>query len=156
MKATLTESLMLHSLNYNYLWGKKTIPHFVPLPEPFRPTSSWTISGDIELNPVPEPSSFKYFSICHWNLSSITSNDVLKVKLLTACNVMHKFGICISESYLNPDTSSSDDNLNIPGYNMSLAHHPSGNWRRGVCICYKESLPNKMLNKDSKNRKQTL
>ena len=39
---------------------------------------------------------------------SITSHD----------NVMHKFDItCISESYLNSDTSRSDDNLNIPGYN---------------------------------------
>ena len=60
---------------------------------------------------------------------------------------MHKFDIiCISESYLNSDTSSSDDNLNIPGYNMSRADHPSGNRRGGVCIYYKESLPIKMLN----------
>ena len=48
-------------------------------------------------------------------------NSFLKFKLLTAYNVMHKFHIifCISESYLNSDTSSSDENLNIPGYNMS-------------------------------------
>ena len=53
---------------------------------------------------------------------------------------MHKFDIiCISESYLNSDTSSSDDNLNIPGYKMSHADHPSGNRRGGVCIYYKES-----------------
>ena len=71
------------------------------------------LSGDIELNPGPKPSSFKYFSICHWNLNSITSHDFLKVKLLTAYNVMHKFDIiCISESYLNSDTSSKDNNLN--------------------------------------------
>ena len=60
------------------------------------------LSGDIELNPGPKPSSFKCFSICHWNLNSITSHDFLKVKLLTAYNVIHKFDIiCISESYLN-------------------------------------------------------
>ena len=60
---------------------------------------------------------------------------------------MHKFDIiCISESYLNSDTSSNDNNLNIPGYNMSRADHPSGNRRGGVCIYYKESLPIKMLN----------
>ena len=105
------------------------------------------LSGDIELNPGPKPSSFKCFSICHWNLNSITSHDFLKVKLLTAYNVMHKFDIiCISESYLNSDTSSNDNNLNIPGYNMSRADHPSGNRRGGVCIYYKESLPIKMLN----------
>ena len=106
-----------------------------------------SLSGEIELNPGPKPSSFKCFSICHWNLNSITSHDFLKVKLLTAYNVMHKFDIiCISESYLNSDTSSNDNNLNIPGYNMSRADHPSGNRRGGVCIYYKESLPIKMLN----------
>ena len=71
------------------------------------------LSGDIELNPGPKPSSFKCFSICHWNLNSITSHDFLKVKLLTAYNVMRKFDIiCISESYLNSDTSPKDNNLN--------------------------------------------
>ena len=60
---------------------------------------------------------------------------------------MHKFDIiCISESYLNSDTWSNDNNLNIPGYNRFRADHPSGNRRGGVCINYKESLPIKMLN----------
>ena len=60
---------------------------------------------------------------------------------------MHKFDIiCISESYLNSDTLSNDNNLNIPGYNMSRADHASGNRRGGGCIYYKESLPIKMLN----------
>ena len=60
---------------------------------------------------------------------------------------MHKFDIiCISESYLHSDTSSNDSNLNIPVYNLSLADHPSGNRRGGVCIYYKESLPIKTLN----------
>ena len=105
------------------------------------------LSGDIKLNQGPKTSSFKCFSICHWNLNSITSHDFLKVKLLTAHNVIHKFDIiCISESYLNSDTSSNDDKLNIPGYNMSRADHPSGNRRGEVCIYYKESLTIKMLN----------
>ena len=105
------------------------------------------LSGDMELNPGPKPSSFKYLSICHWNLNSIASHDFLKVKLLTAYNVMHKFYIiCISESYLNSDTSSNDDNLIILGYNMSRADHPSGNQRGGVYIYYKGSLLIKMLN----------
>ena len=79
------------------------------------------------------------------NISHDTFHDFLKVKLLTVYNVMHKFDItCVSESYLNSDTSWSDDNLNIPGY-MSRAEHPSGNRRGGVCIYYKEPLPIKML-----------
>ena len=60
---------------------------------------------------------------------------------------MHKFDIiCISELYINSGTSSNDNNLNIPGYNMSRADHPSGNWCGGVCIYYKGSLSIKMLN----------
>ena len=99
------------------------------------------LSCDIELNPGPKPSSFKCFSICHRNLNSITPHDLLKVKLLTAYNVIPKFDIiCISESYLNSDTSSNDGNLNIPGCNVSRADHPSGNRRGGVCIYYKEPL----------------
>ena len=67
------------------------------------------LSGDIELNPGAKPSSFKYFSIFHGNLNSITSHDFLEVKLLTAYNVMHKFDITlISQSYLNLDTSSNE------------------------------------------------
>ena len=60
---------------------------------------------------------------------------------------MHSFDIiCISESYLNSENFSSDDNLNVTGYNMIRADHPSGSRRGGVCIYYKESLPIKMLN----------
>ena len=59
---------------------------------------------------------------------------------------MHKFYIIhISESYLNSDTSPRDDNLNMPGNNMSRADHPSENRHGGVCIYYKESLPIKIL-----------
>ena len=60
---------------------------------------------------------------------------------------MHKFDIiCFSETYLNSDASSSDDNLNIPGCNMSCAGHPSGNRRGRTCNYYKKPLPIKMLN----------
>ena len=92
------------------------------------------LSGNIELNPGPKPSSFKCLLICHWNLNSITFHDFLKVKLLTAYSVMHKFDIiCFSESYLNSGTSLIDDNLNLPDYYMSRADQPSGSRRGGVC-----------------------
>ena len=84
------------------------------------------LSSDIKLNSGPKPSSYKFFSICNWNLNMI----FFKVKLLTTSSVMHKFDtICISESYLNSGISSSIDKLDIFGYNMSPADHPSGNRR---------------------------
>ena len=53
------------------------------------------LSGDIELNPGPKPNSCKSFSICHWNLNSITSHNFIKVSLLTADNSIHKFDIFV-------------------------------------------------------------
>ena len=48
---------------------------------------------------------------------------------------MYKCDICISESNLISDCSSSDGNWNIPGYSgVSRVDNPSGNRRGGVCI----------------------
>ena len=44
--------------------------------------------GDIELNPGPQ-----CFSICHWNLNSLTDCNCLKVSQLQAFNLVHKFHI---------------------------------------------------------------
>ena len=45
------------------------------------------LSGDIEVNPGPKPSSFKNFSICHWNLNSITSHDMTWSVLITPLEI---------------------------------------------------------------------
>ena len=80
------------------------------------------------------------------NLNSITSHDLVKVKLLTAYNTLHSFDIiCIAEFLLNLQTLSSYDNLSIPGYNISHVDHLSGNRCLGVSINYKELLFVKML-----------
>ena len=42
------------------------------------------LSGDIEENPGPKRNSNQSFSICHWNLNSITADNYLKVSLLRA------------------------------------------------------------------------
>ena len=105
------------------------------------------LSGDIELNPGPKPNSCKSFSICHWNLNSITSHNFIKVSLLTAYNSIHKFDIiCPSETYLNSETLSNNENLNIPGYNLARADHLSNTKRGGVCIYFEESLPLRLCN----------
>ena len=105
------------------------------------------LSGDIELSPGPKPNSRKSFSICHWNLNSITSHNFIKVSLLTACNSIHKFDIiCLSETYLNSETLSNNENLNISGYNLIRADHLSNTECGGVCIYFKESLPLRLYN----------
>ena len=57
---------------------------------------------------------------------------------------MHKFDIiCITETFLNK--TYEDNDLNLNGYNLLRANHPSNAKRGGVCIYYKETLALKMI-----------
>ena len=90
------------------------------------------LSGDVEENSGPKPSSSQSFPICHWNLNSISAHNYMKLSILMAYLSTHKFDvICISETYLNTDTSTVDENLEIAGYTLIRADHPS-NTSRGV------------------------
>ena len=79
------------------------------------------LSGDIETNPGPTPSSGQCSSICHRNLNSITAHNFATLSLLTVYNLVHSFDIiCLSETYLNSGTPPND--------------HPSNNKRGGICL----------------------
>ena len=67
------------------------------------------------MNPGPKPISGKSFSICHWNLNSISAHNYTKISLPTAYVLVHNFDIiCLSETSLNSETSTDDQNLEIP------------------------------------------
>ena len=52
--------------------------------------------GDIEINPGPQKNQPKYFSCCHWNVSSLLTHN--KISLLTPYNTIHQYDvICISD-----------------------------------------------------------
>ena len=103
-------------------------------------------SGDIEMNPGPKPNPCHSFSICHWNLNSLTAHNYLKVSLLRAYVAIRKFDvICLSETYLHSSNLSDNDNFNLPGYNVVRADHPSNAKKGGVCICFKNALSLKVL-----------
>ena len=86
------------------------------------------LSGYIKTNPGPTPSSQQYFSICHWNLNSITAHNLAKLFLLTAYNLVHSFDIiCLSDTYLNFKAPPNDTRLELPGYNLFRSDHPSNN-----------------------------
>ena len=56
------------------------------------------------------------FLICHWNLNSISAHMFTNISLLSACIFVHKFDtICLSESYLNSEIPSDDENWEILG-----------------------------------------
>ena len=99
------------------------------------------ISDDIETNPGPKHSfSSQGLKICRWNLNSLSSHMYKKVSLLSAFISVHKLDIiCLSETYLNSETSPDDDNLEIPGYNIIRKDHPSNTKRGEVCVYYKNT-----------------
>ena len=107
-----------------------------------------SLSGDIEINPGPKLNALnRCFSICHWNLNSISAHMFTKVSLLSAYSSVHKFDIiCLSETYLNSETPSYDKNLKIGRYNLVREDHPSNSKRGGVCVYYKSSLPFRVIN----------
>ena len=83
-------------------------------------------SDDIETNPGPKPNPCHSFSICHWNLNSLTAQNYLKVSLLRVYVAIRKFDVVrLSETYLDWPNLSDDDNFNLPGYNAVRADHPS-------------------------------
>ena len=92
---------------------------------------------DIELNLGPKKRSSCYnFSVCHWNLNSITAYHFAKIDFLQACNTIHQYDmICLSKSYLDVSVSSGNDILNINGYKLVRADHPGNVKRGGVCVC---------------------
>ena len=104
-------------------------------------------NGDIEKNPGPKPNSCQSFSVCHWNINSISAHNFLKLSLLQACITVHNFDvICLSEAYLDSSILRDDDNLQIPGYNIYREDHPLNVKREGACIYYNISLPLEIKN----------
>ena len=83
-------------------------------------------SGDIEQNPGPKSNSSQSFSICHWNLNSISAHNFIKISLLKTYIATHKLDvICLSETYLDSSISNDDENFDIPGYDLLRADHLS-------------------------------
>ena len=62
-----------------------------------------SLSGDIETNPGPaQKNQNKSFSICHWNLNSITAHGYAKVSLLKVYITAHKMSLSELFVYRKP------------------------------------------------------
>ena len=73
------------------------------------------------------------------------SQNFSKVQSLIAYNCIHQCDtICLSESDLNSEILSNENNSQIPGYNLGRIEHPSNMKRGSVCLCNK-SLPLKVI-----------
>ena len=83
-------------------------------------------SGDIEINPGPEPSYWENLSVCHWNLNSLSAHNFIKKESIVAFNSIHNFDfICLSETFLDSDLSLDNQDLLIEKYTLFRADHPS-------------------------------
>ena len=73
-------------------------------------------------------------------------HNFIKLSLLRPYIAIHKFDVvCLLETYLNASISNDDDSLEVPGYSLFRADHPSNTKRGGVCIYYRNSLPLKII-----------
>ena len=102
--------------------------------------------SDVEINPGPRHNSVELFSICHWNLNSVSAYNYTKLSYLKAFIAVHKFDIiCLSETYLDSSVAPDDGNLEISGYSLVRFDHLSKNKCGGVCVYYKNCLPLRVL-----------
>ena len=79
--------------------------------------------------------------------NSIPAHNFQKLALLQGYISNYKVDIlCLSETFLNSDISCDDNNLQLPGFDLIRADHPSNTKRGGVCIYYRNFLPLKLIN----------
>ena len=103
--------------------------------------------GDIETNPGPTKEKIKNLSCCHWNVNSLIAHNFTKISHLEAYNAIHQHGfICISDTFFDSSVTEGDKNIQLNGYNLIRADHPTNTKRGGVCIFYKETLALHIVN----------
>ena len=96
-------------------------------------------SGDIETNLGPR--RFSFIKFCHWNLSGLAAHDFVKISLIEAFITTRNLDIiCLLETFLDSSIDISDTRININGYSLFRADHPSNTKRGGVCMYYKNYL----------------
>ena len=97
-------------------------------------------SSDIETNPSQRKQScLKFF---HWNLYELEALDFIKLQLIGTYIVTNNFDIvCLSETFLDSSIPNDDNRINIAGYSLLRADHPSNTKKGGVCVYYKDFLP---------------
>ena len=80
-------------------------------------------------------------------MNSISAHNYIKLSLLRAYLSTHRFDvICLSETYLDSDTSHEDANLKLVGYTLIRANHPSNTKQGGACFYCRNSPAFWLLN----------
>ena len=105
------------------------------------------LSGDIHPNPGPKRNNDYYFSVCSWNIGSISAHNFSKLSLLSSYNSIYKYDfISLSETFFDSSILHDDPRLCLDGYNLVRADHPNNVKRGGVCVYIKNSLATRICN----------
>ena len=100
------------------------------------------LSGNMELTPGPKPNSGQKFSLCHWNLNSIPGYNFSKIPLLSTCNSLNVLVIIrLPETYLELSILAQDPNVEMHGYMLIRAEHPSSFKTRGSLHLLQKTFP---------------
>ena len=106
-----------------------------------------SLSSDIEINHGPKLNALFWGFFMSLEFKQHISTNVTKVSLLLAYISVHKFDIiCLSKIYLNSETPSDDQNLEMAGYNLVREDHLSNSTCGGVCVYYKSSTSFRVIN----------
>ena len=105
------------------------------------------LSGDVHPNPGPKRDKDYNFSLCCWNIGSISAHNFSKLSLLSSYNSIYNYDlICLSETFLDSSFLPDDPRLSLDGYNLIRADHPNDVKRGGVCVYVKNSLATRVSN----------
>ena len=98
-------------------------------------------SWDIEANPGPGGWRSS-LSVCHWNLNTISVEDLSKLSQISTFLNVDQFDIsCLTETFLDSSVLLEDTKPAIEGYKLFRCDHASNLRRDGVGLYFKDHLP---------------
>ena len=105
------------------------------------------LSGNVHPNPGPKRDKDYNFSVCSWNIGSISAHNFSKLSLLSSYNSIFNYDlICLCETFLDSSFPHDDPRINLDGYDLIRADHPNDVKRGGVCVYVKNFLATKVCN----------
>ena len=89
----------------------------------------------IEPNLGPRKLKANNFSVCHWNLDSLSAHSFSKLTQIKAYNSIYRYHfICLSETYL--DSSIPNNLIDIKGNKSVLDDYSDNIKSDGICMYY--------------------
>ena len=122
-------------LRYTYIYATCLVCYTLHLQ--WTTYKTFVMSGDVEINPGPDHSTFNF---CSLNLNSICARNFTRVSLIEAYNSVYNYDLIgIVETHL--DSTVDESKLDLTGYSFLKSNHPNNVKRGGVGFYVKDSFP---------------